>query len=251
MNPETRNGPGEPAAVDLAYFGNLRPEVAALVPEDAVRIVDVGCGAGILGSSLRERRPSREVRGVELDPRAAALAARAMDDVHTGSADEGPPSRWPAADCVVFADVLEHLGNPWSTLALWRDHVAPGGCIVASVPNVGHFWVIARLLQGTFPYSSQGILDRTHLRFFTVDGARALVESAGLRIDAFDRVLVLPSGALGRHLLGPVVRRALERERRGLPLARPLRRLLDLVTYQSIVRARVAAPAAGGEPPRP
>lgn len=171
------------------YYGHPRPEVAALVPADAQTVIDVGCGAGALGQALKASRPGLQVYGVEPAAEPARRARQVLDDVLEGRAADPLPPSWPAPDCVVFADVLEHTRDPWSVLALWRKRLAPGGSVVLSLPNVAHRSVVHGLLRGRWQYEDAGILDRTHLRFFTRRSARALVERAGLRVVRFERVL--------------------------------------------------------------
>lgn len=180
------------------YYGHERPEVVALVPQDAKHIVDVGCGAGGLGRAIKRDRPGVEVRGIELVPEQAARAKAVLDDVHVGSAEGDIPHDWPRPDCVIFADVLEHLVDPWAVLKRWRSELAPGGSIVVSIPNVGHREVVGGVLRGRWDYQDAGILDRTHLRFFTRQTAIELIESAGFRVAKVDRVLDSPGRFLNR-----------------------------------------------------
>jgi 2-polyprenyl-3-methyl-5-hydroxy-6-metoxy-1,4-benzoquinol methylase len=171
-----------------AYFEHARPEVVALVPEDARRIVDVGCAGGALGRALKAQRPGVEVRGVEPVASVAERARAVLDDVLTGGAEDEPPASWPKPDCVIFADVLEHLVDPWTALSRWRERLRPGGSVVASVPNVAHHSVVRGLIAGRFDYADAGILDRTHLRFFTRASIIDLFERAGLKPLRIERV---------------------------------------------------------------
>lgn len=180
--------PRVPRAHD-GYYANERREVAKLVPDAARFVVDVGCGAGGLGRVLKATRPGIEVRGIEIVSEQAARAKSVLDDVFVGRAEDPMPSDWPAPDCVVFADVLEHLVDPWGTLREFRARLAKGGKIVVSLPNVAHWSVLRDLAVGRWEYKDGGLLDRTHLRFFTTRSAIALVEGAGFRIEQFQRVL--------------------------------------------------------------
>jgi SAM-dependent methyltransferase len=85
-------------------------------------------------------------------------------------------------DAILFADVLEHLVNPWAALRNVQRFLKPDGLTVISIPNIANFGVRANLLKGEFDYQDFGIYDRTHLRFFTRKSADALVQSAGLRV---------------------------------------------------------------------
>lgn len=178
------------------YYGHERPEVVALVPEGVRYVVDVGCGAGGIGRALKRDRAGVEVRGIEIVEAQAERAKTVLDDVHLGSAEADIPERWPRPDCVIFADVLEHLVDPWAVLKRWREALAPGGSIVVSIPNVGHREVLGGVLRGRWDYQDAGILDRTHLRFFTRATAIELLESAGFRVVRLERVLDLPGRTL-------------------------------------------------------
>ncbi|MBI5535070.1 MAG: glycosyltransferase [Deltaproteobacteria bacterium] len=174
------------------YYGYCRPEVAALVPPDASCIVDVGCGAGALGRSIKAQRPNAQVRGIEPVASQAQRARKALDDVFVGGLEAGLPQGWPRPDCVVFADVLEHVVDPWSALKTWREALKPGGTVVISLPNAAHREVMGELISGRLRYKDAGVLDRTHLRFFTRDTAVELVEQAGFRLKEIRRVIDMP-----------------------------------------------------------
>lgn len=172
-----------------SYYGYARPEVCALVPEHTRRVLDFGCAGGALGKTLKAERPGIEVRGVEPVPDVAARARSVLDDVHVGQAEDALPADWPRPDCVIFADVLEHLVDPWAAVRRARALLEPGGALVVSIPNVLHHSVVADLVRGRFDYRDAGVLDRTHLRFFTAATARELIEQAGFAIERIERVV--------------------------------------------------------------
>jgi 2-polyprenyl-3-methyl-5-hydroxy-6-metoxy-1,4-benzoquinol methylase len=181
-------------AVDAAqsrakYSFYVRQDILDVIPADAKVVIDVGCAAGVLGGALKQQRPGIQVRGVEIFPEAAARAREVLDDVHCGSAETPLPDAWPRPDCVVFADVLEHLPDPWAVLRRYRAMLGPGGRVVVSVPNVAHRSVVEGLLRGRFDYVDAGILDRTHLRFFTRASAIDLLESTGFKVEQVRRNL--------------------------------------------------------------
>ncbi|MCL6640463.1 MAG: glycosyltransferase, partial [Candidatus Rokubacteria bacterium] len=183
-----REPAGAPASVDEAalpaYYRHERPEVVALVPAGARRVLDIGCGAGGLGRALKRRSPCW-VAGVEANPAAAAAARPYLDEVLEVDLEQVETWPWPPAsfDCVVCADVLEHLRQPGRLLARLTPLLAPGGVLVASVPNVRHAGVLASLLvEGRWRYEDEGILDRTHVRFFTRAELEPLLQEAGLRL---------------------------------------------------------------------
>jgi SAM-dependent methyltransferase len=223
----------EEPVFDSGYYLNERPEVLALVPTGARFAVDVGCGAGRLGQALKAARPDIEVRGVELVASQAQLAMRVLDDVFIGSAEEPLPSHWPQPDCVIFADVLEHLVDPWSLVRRYRGVLRSGGTCIASIPNVSNHEILLGLLRHRWDYSSHGLLDRTHLRFFTRDTAIELFETAGFSVRSVQRVLQIGRGAPGRWL-----RNLIDKERgRDRLYPPPLSNLIDAWTVQFLLVA--------------
>ncbi|RJQ13373.1 MAG: glycosyltransferase [Nitrospiraceae bacterium] len=164
------------------YYRQERREVEALIPEDAVKILDVGCGEGILGRILLEKGV-REVTGIEVNPAACAVARKNLTGVICGDIeemeldfDEG------YFDCIILADILEHLKDPLSGLKKLRRHLSASGTVVASIPNVRYWGIINMLTEGHWKYQDHGILDKTHLRFFTRKEIQTLFEGAGFKI---------------------------------------------------------------------
>ncbi len=168
---------------DPFYFGYPRPEVVAFVPQTARRVLDIGCGAGRLGEAIKQRQQAT-VSGIELDAQAAAAARERLDHVWAGDIEqldlEIPPGSF---DAIVCADVLEHLREPARVLKRIHEWLAPDGCLVASIPNVRHHSVVRSLLQGNWTYESAGLLDRTHLRFFTRREIEKIFHRAGFAIE--------------------------------------------------------------------
>ena len=149
--------------------------------KDGLRVLDLGFGAGLLARRIRHR--CRFLAGIELDPDAAREGAQYFDAAIIGDLLEGLRGPWDAPfDVVVAGDVLEHLPDPEIALEVLRPLLAPGGVLLASLPNVANVTVRASLLTGRFDYADRGILDRSHLRFFTRKSARALFEGRGWRV---------------------------------------------------------------------
>jgi methionine biosynthesis protein MetW len=185
-----------------AYFEFDRPELRALVPATARRVLDVGCGAGALGAALREERGA-EVAGLELSPDAAARARERLDAVVEADLDllEELPFEPASFDAMVFGDVLEHLRDPHRLLRVLRPWLADGGALVCSIPNVGHWSVVLPLLvQDRWPYADAGLLDRTHVHFFTLTEAEAMLGECGFALAsaAATHLAQEPPAALGR-----------------------------------------------------
>jgi 2-polyprenyl-3-methyl-5-hydroxy-6-metoxy-1,4-benzoquinol methylase len=171
-----------PDGRDLGYFEFARPEVLALIPESARRVLDVGCGAGRLGEALKRRQPV-EVVGIEFIGQAARAARQRLDQVLVGDVETMEPGFTSGSfDAVVCADVLEHLREPGRFLHRARDWLAPGGRLIASIPNVQHHSVLRGLLEGNWSYEPAGLLDRDHLRFFTRREIEKLFYRAGFTI---------------------------------------------------------------------
>ncbi len=166
-----------------AYFEYDRPEVVALVPESASRILDIGCAAGALGAALKARGPCT-VWGIELEPDIAARAGDRLDTVLVGDAIElGAGLEAESFDAVIMADALEHIADTDTALAMVRRVMKPDAKLVLSLPNVRHWSVLQMLLSGDWRYADAGIMDRTHLRFFTLRSAARTLKEAGFTVE--------------------------------------------------------------------
>jgi len=168
---------------DHSYFEFPRPDVEALVPLESRQILDLGCGSGRLGASLKSR-PGVTVIGVELVPEIAKQAALRLDEVVTGDLESSAIDfAEQSFDCVIAADVLEHLRSPNTTLASIRRWLRPDGSLILSLPNVRHHSVITGLLAGNWTYESAGLLDEDHVRFFTRREIEKLLFRAGFKVE--------------------------------------------------------------------
>jgi SAM-dependent methyltransferase len=172
------------------YFTHARPEMWPFVPESTLQLLDVGCGAGAFGAALKERRPQLTVTGVEVDPDAAESARAHLDFVFTGDARSALPRLdGRKFDTIVLNDVLEHVVDPEDLLQQLRPLVAEGGRVVASIPNVREFFTVKDLvLDGRWEYSEEGILDRTHLRFFTRSSIPGLFARGGYAVEQIEGI---------------------------------------------------------------
>jgi len=177
------------AAFNASYTG-LRDDIANLIPRDSKKILDIGCCVGTLGESIKQRNEA-EVIGVEIDVEMAKIAKERLDRVIVGDIegiDLGDYLSLDYFDCIIFADILEHLKDPWSVLRKSVKFLADEGIIVASIPNVRHYTTILNLaFKGYWPYRERGIHDRTHLRFFTLKNIKEMFQSAGLKITRVER----------------------------------------------------------------
>lgn len=186
-----------------AYYGHPRREMEPFVPATAVAVLDVGCGAGAFAATLRAARTGRalEIWGVELSAEAAERAGTVCDHVLVGDAvarlRDLPAARF---DCIVMNDVLEHLVDPSLLLCEARRVLRPGGALVASLPNVRYFFnVVGLAVHGRWDYVEEGILDRTHLRFFTRSSLAVLFRDAGFTVERIQGIN--PTGSLKFRLV--------------------------------------------------
>ena len=168
---------------DLSYFQNVRREIEPLLGSAPARILEIGCGAGSTLAWLKQRWPAAETFGVEgYAPLETQLKTR-LDRVLIHDLEQPLPDLG-RFDLILALDVLEHLRDPWAVLkTLVADHLAPGGRVIVSVPNVAHYSVVVPLMtKARFRYEKDGLLDRTHLRFFDREAAVDLMEQAGLTV---------------------------------------------------------------------
>ncbi|MDB6082428.1 MAG: methyltransferase protein [Gammaproteobacteria bacterium] len=172
------------------------PDLLRLIPADARTVVEVGCSSGALAREYKKLNPACRYVGVEVMPKYAQLAQRHCDTVFELDVEGVTEEAFRASlvgDCWVFGDSLEHLKDPWSLLAKIRRSIAADGCVVACIPNAQHWSVQARLNCGAFRYEESGLLDRTHLRWFTRITIIEMFQEAGFRIDAaFPRIFEHP-----------------------------------------------------------
>jgi trans-aconitate methyltransferase len=159
---------------DTQYYGNVRQDVIKFVREakiKASRVIELGCSSGKTGAELKTLLGADQYVGVEKFKDAADQAATRLDAVHVADLDTVSHADLGLGDehfdLLVALDVLEHLYDPWSALARWGALIAPGGHLVTSIPNVQNIDVLAMLAHGSFAYQKEGLLDATHIRFFT------------------------------------------------------------------------------------
>jgi 2-polyprenyl-3-methyl-5-hydroxy-6-metoxy-1,4-benzoquinol methylase len=164
-------------------------------------VLDVGCGFATTSQHIEKR--GNRVTGIESSEAAVAVArTRVSEVIHADL--QNHPLAGRRFDVIIFADVLEHLAWPIGVVRAYLDLLKDGGSVIISLPNVGLWSVRLNLLLGRFRYEETGVLDRTHLRFFTRRTAREMIESAGLEIirRTYNPGLVRPFVPLAKKLLG-------------------------------------------------
>ncbi|MCM8779642.1 MAG: class I SAM-dependent methyltransferase [Candidatus Omnitrophica bacterium] len=173
---------------------DLRDTFLSLVPQEVKKVLDVGCAKGDLGAKLKQRKI--EVIGIEKNKDLCAEAHRKLDRAYLMDAEklEIPyPNGY--FDCILYADVIEHLCDPLTALKNQKKYLKEGGYVVASIPNIRYYKVIIRLLfGGTWDYAKSGILDKGHLRFFTLLNIKELFTKAGFEIIDIRRNIIAATG---------------------------------------------------------
>ncbi len=202
------------------YYFSVRHDMIGLIPPGARRILEVGCGGGATGKELKEKG-IEEIAGIEIIDDVARSALPYYDALHIGDVEAMTlPYEAGHFDCILYGDVLEHLKDPWKVLRAHNRLVREGGAIVVSIPNVRHYRIIKKLaFGGQWEYQDDGIMDRTHLRFFTLGTALAMIRDAGFEVTT---TLKRPSGAPWLKGLNNLSRNS----------------LIDLLVRQYIIAAR-------------
>ena len=145
------------------------------------RLLDVGSAQGVLAQWFTER--GFEVTCVEGSAELAALGRDKCQEMIVADLDKPLPQLNGQFDVIVYGDILEHLRNPMEVFRGFNRYLRPDGRVIVSLPNVAHLWVRMNLLFGRFQYANRGILDRTHLRFFTLRSFREFLRDAGLEVE--------------------------------------------------------------------
>jgi trans-aconitate methyltransferase/glycosyltransferase involved in cell wall biosynthesis len=251
--PATTPAPGLPATTPAPGLpDDANPDLLARIPLTARVVWDIGCGTGKLGMLYKRYNPQARVLGIEADPARARVAATRLDEVVVGDVETlaNPFARHGPPDCIVYGDVLEHLRAPEAVLAAHARLLAPDGLILICVPNVEHWSFAARLLAGSWAYEDSGLLDRTHLRWFTASGMAQALREAGLSaVDMAPRVFQSDShGAFVRALapaLAALGTDAAEYERRSAPLQFVWRARRTALARRLHVSAHMLPPEGG------
>ena len=175
----------------IDYSSSARSELIAMIDhteKERIRVLELGCAAGATLQRIKHQWKAAEVLGIEYDPEVARLGAT-MADIRQGDVESMEiPYEKESLDYIICADVLEHLRDPEQTILRFLPYLKKDGYFIISLPNVRNYAVVAMLLQyGRFDYADFGILDRTHLRFFTRDTAVEMLERSGLKVELIQR----------------------------------------------------------------
>ena len=179
------------------YYNSSRADILELVPLEASTILELGCATGNLGAAIQTRQNAR-VTGVEYVEAVAIEARVKLAEVICADLDSFEfPWELNQFHCIIAADVLEHLKDPWAVLRNCNEVLRPGGTLIVSIPNMCHISIFEQLSLFRFDYADAGLLDRTHLRFFTHNTFREALSLTGYsRIQATPIFLQYPENLL-------------------------------------------------------
>lgn len=176
--------------LDTSKYGShlkIIEKVTKFVPPRKSKVLDIGCASGYLGSVLIKK--GYKVYGVDVDPRAVKAAkSKGYEEVlvlDIESCEKYARFRR-YFDAIICADILEHLRRPDKVLLMLKEYLKPGGFLIASIPNMAYWKIRLKLMLGKFEYEEHGILDKTHLRFFTLKTGKQLFERSGFRVIEID-----------------------------------------------------------------
>lgn len=188
MNDVSPTYPWQLLDADL-HFYSLKHDYAPvglleMINTSPREVLDIGCFCGGSGQWIKQHFPGAKVTGIEKLDKAANVAKKIYDTVVLGKFEDVDTSSWANKfDTIVAADILEHLYNPWAALERLRLLLAPGGAIYISLPNIRNLNILTNLAAGKWHYNSSGILDVTHIRFFTIAQAREMLHQTGWAVD--------------------------------------------------------------------
>ncbi len=178
---------------EKVFYNNINRHLLNICPE-AERVLEFGCSSGLFMGAYRERFPETYSVGVELFDVAANEARQHFDMVLTGNAETvdllASGFERNSFDLMIYGDVIEHFVDPWKALQTHLEYLKPGGTVCICIPNVSHWSMIYALVNGNFRYQDQGLLDRTHLRFFTRSTFIELLTGAGLTVETCNSIIV-------------------------------------------------------------
>ncbi len=168
------------------YFKFIRYDLIEFVSFGENRVLEIGCGEGLTGSTLKELGKAKEVVGIELDRTAAEKAKRRIDKVIPANVEHLELSFSEGYfNYLIMGDVIEHMVDPWRVLSVLRRFLSPEGYLVASIPNVGHWRILKDLvLLDKWDYQEAGLLDKGHLRFFTKRSIVRMLMESGYEVNS-------------------------------------------------------------------
>jgi 2-polyprenyl-3-methyl-5-hydroxy-6-metoxy-1,4-benzoquinol methylase len=168
----------------MQYYNHIRTELIEMLTSVKGRFLEIGCGTGATLEYLKSKGASYVV-GIDVNKEAVDVASkRGLDLVLSLNVEKDDfPFSKKEFDCIILTDVLEHLYNPWETLKKITPYLKDDGYVLLSIPNIKNYQVLRRLVfYDEWSYGEEGILDNTHIRFFTLKEIKKLLDFAGLKI---------------------------------------------------------------------
>lgn len=208
------------------------PDLLRVIPTHARSLVEVGCSSGALAREFKNIAPSCDYTGIEIDETYAALARRYCDRVMVLDIEAAGDNFWSEVadrDCWIFGDVLEHLRDPWSILKKVRSIISAQGSVAICIPNMQHWSIHAKLAVGDLQYEDTGLMDRTHIRWFTRSTMLQMLDGAGFTmVEGFPRIFADPQRDKFLPIIGQMAKAA-----GGDPKAA----MVDAIPLQYVIRA--------------
>ena len=169
------------------YYDNVNYDLLKHIPANLGFVLEVGCAAGALGEKYKAANPGSHFIGIEMIQEAAEIAQQRLDAVVVKPVEKVELKDLKMGkkkfDCIIYGDVLEHLNNPWEILERHKKWLAADGVILACIPNTQHWTLLYSLLRGKWEYTEMGLLDRTHIRFFTCFEIIRMFENADFKVE--------------------------------------------------------------------
>ena len=166
---------------NFEYYNRINCDLLDRIPLTSKKILEVGCGSGAMAMAFKNRCPDCEYIGIEQSSEAANIAQTRVDHLLKGDVEsdlELPEN----IDCLIYGDVLEHLKDPWGCVKKHVDKLSDSGTLIACIPNAQHWTMLNQLIYGRWQLNDEGLFDKTHLRWFTLQNIKDLVSSAGLNL---------------------------------------------------------------------
>lgn len=234
---------------DGYFAGNREDILSELNLRDGIKVLDVGCGYGGVGKLIKAKYKA-EVHGIDISPIAAEKARIHYDSVISSNIElEEPFFEARQFDFIICSDVLEHLSDPWNVLRKLKTYLKDDGQLAASIPNFRNADVLVQLIDGSFDYQQYGVLDDTHLRFFTYHSSLKLFERSGYKVTKILRKLVNPDSFqiidVWRHSRMSHTAALLIKKITGKDVTLGNDLLEDLMTFQFLITAGKQAQHSG------
>lgn len=200
MNEHIPNTSEKPAG----YYDGTRDDMLEYIPEGTKKSLEFGCGTGGF-SSLLKQKLNVETWAIEINEKAAGEAASKLDNVIIGDAIESltkVPDNY--FDCIILFDIIEHLIDPYTLLRSLKTKLSDTGVVAASIPNIRYYRAFMQLvIHGNWDYKDQGILDRTHLRFFTKKSIVKMFDSLDYNIIKMEGIH--PTSSMNYKILNAIL----------------------------------------------